>query len=163
MGELQRHSVGIGELMVSDDPEAALVAHGLGSCVAVLAYHANPRVAALLHAMLPKAGEALAKAPETRYTDRGIEALVEQLRARGANPRRATFKLAGGAAVLRLSGNSGLRVGERNVDAARDTLRRLGLRASAEDVGGNKGRTVEISVGDGRVHVRTLGSESREL
>lgn len=163
MQEAKRYAVGIGELKVSEEPDASLVAHGLGSCVAVIAHHANPPVAALLHAMLPEMREGSTRAPETRYADRGIELLVNALKERGADPARATFKLAGGAAVLKLGKGSGVRVGDRNVDTARDTLRRLGLRASAEDVGGTKGRTVQISVGNGRVLVRTLGSDSREL
>ena len=113
--------------------------------------------------MLPSVDDGVVKTPDTRYADRGIELLVEELRARGVDSRRATFKLAGGAAVLKLSKGVGPRVGERNVDTARDTLRRLGLRPAAEDVGGTRGRTVEVSVSDGRVTVRTLGSESREL
>jgi chemotaxis protein CheD len=56
-----------------------------------------------------------------------------------------------------------LNIGERNIAAARAALAALRLRLVGEDVGGTKGRTVRLFVADGRLTVRVLGSETRDL
>ena len=55
------------------------------------------------------------------------------------------------------------RMGARNAEATQETLARLGLTVRATDLGGNRGRTVELDVRDGRVSVRRLGEQAREL
>jgi chemotaxis protein CheD len=46
-------------------------------------------------------------------------------------------------------------VGERNVDAAREELEKLGVPIVAEDVGGERGRTVEFDVATGTLSIKT--------
>ena len=88
-------SVGIGELVVTDEPNTTLIVHGLGSCVAVVAYSRTPLVGGMLHIMLPLAPEGDGAMP-TRYADSGIEALWAAFRKRGAAPRNAVVRLVGG-------------------------------------------------------------------
>lgn len=156
-------AVGLGEIQVSRDPQDQLVAYGLGSCVAVAMHDPAARIAGLLHAVLPeRPQEAAPLCP--KYVDAGIQALLEQVEALGAVRFRLHVRLVGGANMLALA-NAGLalNIGERNIAIARSTLAGLRLRVAAEDVGGNKGRTVRLSVADGRMTVRVLGSQTREL
>ena len=46
-------SVGLGEVEVSKDPLVVLAAHGLGSCIGVLAYDPIAKVGGLAHILLP--------------------------------------------------------------------------------------------------------------
>lgn len=157
-------AVGIGELAVTADPEATLVVHGLGSCVAVMVHSRQPVAGGLLHVMLPRSAEHRDQSEPTRFADTGIEELLAQMTGLGVNLKRATIKLAGGAAVLGgVSTSDKFRVGARNAEATQETLARLGLTVRATDLGGNRGRTVELDVRDGRVSVRRLGEQAREL
>ena len=45
--------VGIGEYAVADQPDATIVTHALGSCIAVCAWDPDAGVGGLLHFMLP--------------------------------------------------------------------------------------------------------------
>ncbi len=158
-------AVGIGDLVVTSDPDVVLVAHGLGSCVAVIGHCRKPLVGGMLHVMLPNSSDHQDQSNLTRYADTGIAELVARLKAAGADPRRAAFKLVGGAAVLSVAKGHGgrFRVGSRNAEASQAMLRELGLRVQAEDLGGKRGRTVEFAVGAGRVMVRKLGEATTEL
>lgn len=156
-------AVGLGEVKVSGNPVEILVAYGLGSCVAVAMYDPVARVAGLLHAVLPydlNGSERLS----AKYVDSGIATLLRKLAEAGANRQRLIVRLAGGANMLVAPGfNSSLNIGERNVAAARATLAAHQLKIKAEDVGGHAGRTVRLFVADGRMTVRVLGSQEKEL
>lgn len=156
-------AVGLGEIKISRDPQTTLVAYGLGSCVAVAMYDPFLHLAGLLHAVLPERVNA-ADQHAAKYADSGIQSLLADLERQGALRSRLLIRMAGGANMLALKdAKNALNIGERNVIAARGTLAGLRLRVAGEDVGGNKGRTVRLLVNDGRMTVRVLGSETREL
>jgi chemotaxis protein CheD len=54
-------------------------------------------------------------------------------------------------------------MGERNVVACRLAIEDAGLVVAAEDVGGQRGRSLLFSVRDGTVAVRTLGGTERHV
>lgn len=156
--------VGLGEIGVSraDAADAQpLVAHGLGSCIALCLYDALTGVAGMAHIVLP--GEAPGGVPNARYARSALPALHQAMVGRGAsaNMRRYQARIAGGAQVLVIGGGGSLpRVGDRNVEAVRDELSRAAIPCCAEQVGGGKGRTVRFDPRDaGRIHVRTIGGE----
>ncbi|MBP7691518.1 MAG: chemotaxis protein CheD [Anaerolineales bacterium] len=156
-------AVGLGEIKISRDPQTVLVAYGLGSCVAVAMYDPLNHVAGLLHAVLPERAKD-ADPHSAKYADSGIQSLLGDLERQGALRSRLVVRMVGGANMLALKdAKQALNIGERNVVSARATLAGLRLRIAAEDVGGNKGRTVRLSVSDGRMTVRVLGSETRDL
>lgn len=156
-------AAGIGELVVTDDPEAVIVARGLGSCVAVLAYCPRPRVGGVLHVMLPSSEGRASEGLDARYADTGVEALLAQMRDKGAYPQRLVVKIAGGAAVLRVAKSKAFQVGERNAAAVEAELERRSVPIAARALGGTRGRTVALEIGSGRVLVRVLGGEPQEL
>ncbi len=151
------HVAGIGELVTSRDPAATLVAYGLGSCVALAAWDPVTRASGLAHFMLP-AGAASGCAP-VKFVEGGFDHFLEQFRAVGGSPARAQFKAAGGAAMLSVMAGS-LDIGRRNADAVVGSLSRAGLRLHASELGGTVGRTVQLSVATGRLHVKSIDSVS---
>jgi chemotaxis protein CheD len=162
-GAAAQVSVGIGECHVLSGRKGVLVAYGLGSCVAVCAYDPVAGVGGILHAMLPTNGAAAGE-KSSRYVNHGIAQLLDSMTRRGASTGRLVIKLVGGARVLSLPGaQDKFNVGARNIDSAREELARRGLPVTAADVGGNKGRTVQMNVETGQVMVRTVGSDMRAL
>jgi chemotaxis protein CheD len=86
--------------------------------------------------------------------------MLKELRAHGASGEYVAW-LVGGASMFRsLLNESGLNVGERNVESARSALASAGIGILGEDTGGELGRSVWYVVAEGKVRVRTVrGSE----
>jgi chemotaxis protein CheD len=68
-------SVGLGELVISGNPDDVLVAYGLGSCVGVGMYCPKSKVGGLLHAVLPENTDG--DRTSTKFVDTGIPVMLE--------------------------------------------------------------------------------------
>ena len=66
----------------------------------------------------------------------------------GAKLSNLVVKIAGGAQMLALGKSGGARVGERNGEAVIEVLSREGINVTAADLGGNRGRSVRMSIND---------------
>jgi len=155
-------TVGLGEVAATrfDDSEH-LVAHGLGSCVALCLFDPLARVAALAHVVLP--GNDPSDLPNARFAGNALPALLGALAAIGGaqDPRCYQARLAGGAHVVaaRLP-----LIGDKNVEAVKAALAHAGVPIYAEDVGGRRGRTVWVDPRDnGKIRVRTVGGAEHQL
>lgn len=156
-------AVGLGRMAASAQRGQVLSALGLGSCIGLVMMDPGAGVAGMAHVMLPTArgevGELAGK-----YADTAAPALLAAVTALGARRRLLTVKIAGGAHMFAAgSGAHTLAVGERNAEAVRVAVLALGLRIQAAEVGGNKGRTLRVEVGTGRVSVRSVGGETQHL
>lgn len=160
----RRVAVGIGQIAISQDPNEVLVAYGLGSCIGVTAFDAQAKLGGMAHVLLPdSAGKAADPREPARFADTGIDLLIKRLCEGGALPRRLVMKLAGGAAVLGPASAEKFKIGERNAEAIRERLKQHGISPSAVDVGGTRGRTLEVFVGTGKTFVRTAAAPASEL
>ena len=134
-----------------------LVIVGLGSCIAIVLHDAGACVGGLAHVLLPspalsKPDGNPAKSPQT-----AVPRLLELMARRGANPRRVTGRLAGGASMFAALAPPGtIQMGERNVVAARQVLNAHGIPLVGEAVGGDFGRTVRLDVSEGSLEVRSV-------
>ena len=160
--------VGLGEAKVlKDEPgrEDALVAYGLGSCVAMCLWDPATRVAGMAHVVLP--GVDPTGAPNAKFAGSALPALIARMQAHGAgsDPRRFIARLAGGAQVLLLGGSGSLgRVGDQNAKATQEALAAAGVAVQAHDLGGSRGRSVWFDPREGgRIRVRAIGSSDRYL
>ena len=156
-------AVGLGEAKVSRDPQEVLVAFGLGSCVGIGMYDPQAGVAGLLHAVLPqRLNDQDANSP--KYVDSGVAHLLTLLERAGAKRESLLVRMAGGANMLTAPGfKQVFNIGDRNVAAAHTTLAANALRLRSEDVGGNTGRTVRLYPGNGRMTIRVLGNQERDI
>ena len=77
---------GIGELVISRNPHAALVAYGLGSCVALSVWDPRTKLGALAHFMLPSGS---ATHPPVKFIDSGLPRLLAEFTKAGGSPRNA--------------------------------------------------------------------------
>jgi chemotaxis protein CheD len=145
---------GIGEMVMSSNSDAHLVAYGLGSCIALAVWDPRSKVGGLAHFMLPN-GPANAGSP-VKFIDSGLDAFLKAVEARGAAMNRSILKAAGAAAMLTVGG--GLAIGKRNADAIHTALAERGLALTAASLGGTAGRTVQLEVADGRFLIKSLSS-----
>lgn len=150
----ERIPVRIGEVKVAADGRV-LYTIGLGSCVAIALYDPKTHIGGLAHAMLPEPGRR--DGPPGRYATTAVEELVQQLQQQGAGVRRLRARLAGGASMFRdLLEGEGLRLGRRNVEAAREALHAVGIPVDGEDVFGTYGRSVYLHTSDGKMLVTSV-------
>jgi chemotaxis protein CheD len=158
----ERRIVGIGELLVSADPQDVLVTFSLGSCVGVSLFDPVRGVGGLIHCMLPLAThdpERARRAPAI-FVDSGLNRLLDEVFALGARRDELVVKLAGGGSHA--PGSDAFRIGERNCAVVRKVLWKNDLLLAAHDTGGSEARTMTLYLADGRTTVRSRGEE-REL
>ncbi|MEN6299440.1 MAG: chemotaxis protein CheD [Anaerolineaceae bacterium] len=156
-------TVGLGEYAVSQDPDEILVAYGLGSCVGIGMYDQRINLAGLLHALLPIHPMGSAD-QQSRYVDTGIKLLMDEMARKGADRSRLIVRMAGGANMLVAPGFTGsFNIGTRNIEAAYSTLYSLKMSIAGKEVGGTTGRTVKFYVKDGRMTIRSIGNQEREV
>lgn len=156
-------NVGLGERVISRDPDDVIVAFGLGSCLGIVMVDPVIRLCGMIHAVLPER-MAGADPHSPKFVTNGIHGLLATMLESGADRRRLVTRMAGGANMLLSSGlSSTFDIGTRNIEAAHRTLQQLGLPLKAEDIGGNLGRTVRVYVSNGRMTVKVINGKEKEL
>ncbi len=155
-------TVGIGEWMVSNNPQDILKTYALGSCLAVLIYDHKRCIAGMIHIALPDSSIDPVKAQKRPgyFADTGLPLMIEAMKKLGAERPNVRVKLAGGAAVMDDKGI--FDIGKRNLLAAKRILWKSSLGAIAEDTGGDMSRTVTMLVEDGSATVSS-GSNQWKL
>lgn len=157
MGEIIK--VGMADLNICTNQEV-ITTLGLGSCVGIALYDPKIKIGGLAHVMLPDSTQIRNNENIAKFADTGIVELVRRLVAAGAAKSRMVAKIAGGAKMFAVSGNSTLgTVGDRNVEASKLCLKNLGIRIIAEDTGLNYGRTVELHCDSGDFYIKSVGKE----
>jgi chemotaxis protein CheD len=137
-------NVRMGELAVSAQIGDELVAIGLGSCIGLALADAEAGVGGLAHVVLPEsAGK---PGPTGKFADLAVPDLIATMVSAGAMKRRLQAVLIGGARMFTVGAS--LDIGARNTEAVREALGREGIKIHAEEVGGNRGRTARVIIGD---------------
>jgi chemotaxis protein CheD len=154
--------VGISERSFSCTPGDLIVTHALGSCVGVAIHDPVAKVGGILHYMLPLSSLDMAKASANPFMfgDSGIPAFFQEAYALGASKERLRVVIAGGARVI--ESVQTLDIGARNVVIARKLFWKNSILIAAEDVEGNRPRTMFLEVGSGKTWFTTRG-EVHEL
>lgn len=144
--------VGIGDCAIARSP-VKIKTSGLGSCLGITLYDRQKKIGGLLHTMLPNIQDAKIKGNPAKFTDAGIEYLIDEIIKRGGSREKLEAKIVGGAGMFE---NSRLNIGERNIRSARETMKKLGVPVIAEDTGKNYGRTVIFDTFTGDLLVKTI-------
>ena len=143
-----------------DRGDAVIVTLGLGSCVAIMLHDPEIRAGGMAHVLLPSISLARDTTNKAKFPDTAVPLLVERLKTLGADPRRLVAKLAGGASMFSQLVTPGtIQMGERNVLACRSALRAAAIPIARESVGGDRGRSVRFHLKDGRVEIRSVGTD----
>lgn len=155
-------TVGIGELEVIEDRDTVLITHGLGSCIAVVAYDPRRKIGGMLHFQLPSSAlspDRAAGSPGT-FADTGIPLLFEKMYALGSRKTDIMVKVAGGGNFH--DDNGTFDIGRRNQTMVRKIFWKAQVLVAAEDVGGCRSRTVRLYLDTGQVTIQS-GSEVTQL
>ena len=134
-----------------------LLTIGLGSCVAIMLHDREAAVGGLAHVLLPSPSLSRREQNPGKFPQSAIPLLVSEMTAAGANPRRITARIAGGASMFQNLQPSGtVQMGERNAVAVRNVLGELDIPLVGSAIGGDYGRTVRFFISDGRIEVTAV-------
>lgn len=149
--------VGIADLKMVKSPDTIRTS-GLGSCVGVIIYDVNRKVAGLTHIMLPDSSlSRQANMTPYKFADTAIDILIEQLLKQGASKYALKAKIAGGAQMFPNQTTSDvMKIGPRNVEAVKEKLHENHIPLVAADIGGNSGRTIEFDPENATLYIRTV-------
>jgi len=156
--------VGISDYKLARCPNV-FVTYALGSCVGICLYDKQAKVGGLSHIMLPESS--MFKNNEInrmKFADTAIVDLVQNLVKLGADRRKLTAKIAGGAQMFEVQQGSLVgTIGDRNIVSVKNTLHELKIPILAEDTGLNYGRTVYFDLDTGIMKVQSLSRSIREF
>jgi chemotaxis protein CheD len=155
--------VGISDLKVSNNLKDTLVTYALGSCISVAVYDPVIKVGGLLHFMLPESSldADRARTNPAMFADTGITLLFRSCYVLGAEKKRMTVKVAGGASIL--DDTNYFRIGQKNITAMRKIFWRNNIMVDGEDTGRNCNRTVRLDLSTGKCLVKSSEGTVREL
>ena len=97
-----------------------------------------------------------------KFADTALPDMVEKMRIMGANPAAMKAKIAGGAVMFQTT-NSKFNIGQRNIEAVKETLRKLRIPIIAEDTGLNYGRTMTFWAENGDVEISSTIKGKKKL
>ena len=151
MGEVIK--VGMADLNICKAPDT-ITTLGLGSCIGIALLDPVTKI------MLPDSTKMKNNSNIAKFADTGIVELVRRMTEAGAAKSRLVAKIAGGARMFEVSGNSEVgNIGARNAEASRQKLKELGIPLLAEDTGLNYGRTVELHCDTGEFYIKSVGKD----
>lgn len=160
MTEAEILHVGIADAKIAVFPQLLRTA-GLGSCVGVVVYDKQKKIAGMAHVMLPDSS--LAKQTQmnrNKYADTAMDDLIANLVRNGASKSRFKAKLAGGAQMFSfMSSDEKMRIGPRNIEAVEQKLREYRIPIESKDVGGSNGRTIEFNIDTCGLRIKTVSKE----
>ena len=133
--------IGIADYGIARPPEM-LVTYALGSCVGICLYDAQIRLAGMAHILLPDSTKITNNDQKKKFADTCIIELINFMIKNGASKSRIKAKIAGGAQMFAVSGDSSIsNIGVRNIEAVKKVLAANNIFIVAEDTGQNFGRT----------------------
>jgi chemotaxis protein CheD len=153
---VQSFFVNIAEMKICREPDT-VYAVGLGSCIGVVMFDPTTKIGGMLHVLLPSSeGFDMEKSVKTKFADLGVKVLLDAMLKEGARKQSLWAKIAGGAKMFPNKSDVVGTVGERNIAACKKSIQELGVRLVAEDVGGTKGRTVELNTTTGDLKIKIV-------
>ncbi len=149
--------VGIADMKLAKGT-GSLVTYALGSCVGISLYDPLNKICALIHILLPLNME-LGRNVPFKYANTAIKETLKIMAQQGAVKGLIKAKIAGGACMFDTAGakSTAMNVGQRNIESVKMCLKQEGIQLQAENVGGNKARTMTVDVETGAVHLKSYG------
>ncbi|MGI6683979.1 MAG: chemotaxis protein CheD [Bacillota bacterium] len=147
--------VGMADYRIGKAPDK-LVTIGLGSCIGICIYDLSTQIGGMAHIMLPSYQGKKLDNP-AKYADSCMALMIEKLLKIGVNRTRLKAKIAGGASMFSLAGDSPLsKIGAYNAEKVKLELKRVGIPLISSDVGGSFGRTISLDLKTGELLIKTI-------
>jgi len=141
----------------------SLVTYALGSCIGICLYEPVIKLAGMIHILLPTAPSGQAPNPY-KYADTAISETLRKMEAFGAKRRSLMAKIAGGAKMFDVPGNSDFgSIGTRNSETVAGILQQNGVAIRGKDVGGAVARTLFFNAENGVATVKSFGKPDRNI
>ncbi len=158
--EFKLITVPIADYKVSKSPD--ILRTILGSCVGICLYDPENKIGGLAHIMLPENNDTSSN--PKKYADSAIALMIDELRNNGANIEHLVAKIAGGASMFKMPENSFIgSIGINNVQKVKEVLNHYHITVLGEDVYGDYGRTVDFFLETGKLKIKSLGREDKEI
>lgn len=156
--------VGMADLNIARDGQIIRTT-GLGSCVGLTLFDERAKIAGMAHIMLPDSSIANGNSFNlAKFADTAIPELIYRMKKAGAEQRRFTAKMAGGAQMFMFSAQTDMmRIGPRNVETSKEILKKLGIPLISEDTGANYGRTIDFNSATGILHISSVKQGVKEI
>ena len=110
---MEKIVVGIAEGKTAVEQQV-LISYALGSCVGVCLYDKSRKIAGMVHVILPEKAVAVNRENPYKFGDEGVRRLVQEMERLGAEKKRLTAKIAGGAKMFE-TGRPEWEIGAQNV------------------------------------------------
>ncbi len=156
---MNRVVVDIAQHVVSNNADDHLITYALGSCIAVIVHDPISVAGGMIHYMLPlsSTNPEKAKVRPAMFADTGVPLLFHSMYELGCKKGDLVVKVAGGGQLYDDHGT--FEIGKRNITVLRRMLWKTSLLIAAEDVGGQKSRTVSLDIRTGRCVVKCQHEE----
>jgi two-component system chemotaxis response regulator CheB len=139
-----------GEYFISKQPH--VISTLLGSCVAVCLYHPQLKFGGMNHFMLPTSPQ---KERSGKFGDYATAVLLQFMERTVGSLSGLQAIVSGGANVINAVG-SGVQIGERNIETARDILRKHNIPIIREHTGGTLGLKLHYQNWDNKLMVEQM-------
>jgi chemotaxis protein CheD len=152
-----------GELFVAD--AGFQIRTILGSCVSITLWHPTARVGGMSHFMLPMRGSVVPTSMlDGRYGDEALQLMIKDLKTAGVSHKQCKAKIFGGGNMFPNSTNAaGIKVGQRNGEAALKLLESHGIEVVSESLYGVGHRQIIFNVSNGDVWSRQVKPSTLEV
>ncbi len=160
-GETKEIKVLIGQVHLTRPPHRL---HSvLGSCIGLVIYDPEIRLAGMAHILLPDSGGKPRGALPGKYADHAVDCLLEALVTHGAARSRLRCKLAGGARMFDHSMDYHRDIGGSNIASVETALHEAKIPVLGKHVGGSLGRRIEFTPEDLGLLVEDFGQQQIRL
>ena len=156
--------VGISDYKMGKAPYV-IVTYALGSCIGICLYDHVLKIGGLSHIMLPDSKMFTQnEINRMKFADTAIPDMVNALCGMGADRRRITAKIAGGAQMFKVQDDSPIgMIGTRNTKSVKTVLADLRIPVVKEDTGADYGRTLYFDLATGNVRIQSLNKTVIQL
>ena len=146
--------VGLGECVISSNPEDILKTFALSTCVGITVYCPEKKILAMAHIVLPDSTnfESERGFNVMKFADTAVPTLFQRLGYEYGctDKEKMTVRIFGG---ITSGKKDSFRIGDRNLDLVRTELERLKLFFDDRETGGNVSRTLVARVDFGNVEI----------
>ena len=155
--EIKQIKVGIADLNLVEPPDIIMTI-GLGSCIGIAIYDKKSKISGLAHIMLPDSTQFKEVNKPLKFANLAVPILLKKMLDCGCKKNDLVAKIAGGASMFNFSDKSMVSdIGSRNAISVKEALSKENIPLLAEEIGGNKGRTMILDSNDGTVTIRVVG------
>ncbi|MFH1414742.1 MAG: chemotaxis protein CheD [Elusimicrobiota bacterium] len=144
--------------------DSVLITSSLGSCIAVIIYEPKNKIGSLAHIMHSDSTQFQNITNPAKYADTAISKMLNTFINKGCSIKDLKSYIIGGANMFpTLESSVEKNIGQKNIEAARDILRKNNIKLAGRDTGGTYGRTVEFHINDGTITVKSLRQGNNKL